>query len=407
MELRHFVVLLVVAGSAFGACTRVESPSPSPNVPLGDGGAAGESFGGAGSLAGDAGAGSGGEYVSTGGAPGTIELGIWPTFAADPNGSRDVQAVLASVSTLSLGSTTLPLAERWDQLAGATGSPRALTWTRLDAMTQPFRERGSNVALCIGVVDREQPAWPFSNDLDSEAAASAIERTIDETYTRYGTTLSHLCFGYELDRYLALASTDERARLLVFLTHAVDYASHHPARRPNTAIGTAVTLQGLTDDAALGDFLLGDEVVAVYDVLDADASLKPPASVVDEVTAALGVLDVAPGPKRLLTLFEVGYPSTADLGSSEKVQRSYYSGLFGLLDTRRDAFGFVGIYGLGDRSAADCEAEALVFGGSTDAEVAAAWASARCSMGLRAERPAPATDKLASAEVLAALARFR
>lgn len=358
-------------------------------------------------MAGDAGAGSGGEYVGAGGAPGSIELGVWPTFAADPNGSRDVQAVLAAVSTLSLGSSTLPLAERWDQLSGATGSPRALTWNRLDAMTQPFRERGGNVALCIGVVDREQPAWPFAGDLDSEAATSAIERTIDEAYARYASNLSHLCFGYELDRYLALASDDERAQLRVFLTHAVDYASRHPARSPKTAIGTAVTLQGLSDDAELADFILGDEVVAVYDVLDDEASLKPPDSVVDEVTAALGVLDAAQGPKRLLTLFEVGYPSGSDVGSSEQVQRSYYSGLFGLLETRRDAFGFVGIYGLADRSAVDCEAESLVFGGSTDAEVAAAWASARCSMGLRAERPAPATDKLAWADVAAALSRFR
>lgn len=346
--------------------------------------------------------------MSPGGAPGTIELGVWPTFVADPNGSRDVQAVLASVSALSLGSTTLPLAERWDQLSGATGSPRAATWSRLDAMTRPYGERGGNVALCIGVVDREQPAWPFASDLDSEAASSAIERTIDEVYARYSLLLSHLCFGYELDRYLALASADERARLLAFVTHAVDYASHHALRSPKTAIGTAVTLAGLTKNAGLADFMLGDELVAVYDVLDDDASLKPPTSVVDELTSALGVLDEAPGPKRPLTLFEVGYPSGVDVGSSEKEQRSFYGALFGLLDTRRDAFGFVGFYGLGDRSAADCEAESLVFGGSTDADVAAAWASARCSMGLRADRAAqPQNDKLAWGDVAAALARFR
>jgi hypothetical protein len=353
-------------------------------------------------LAGDAGAGSGGEYVGSGGAPGAIELGIWPTFKSEPNRSREVQAVLASVSTLSLGSSTLPLAERWDQLSGATGSPRTLTWSRLDAMTQPFRDRGGGIALCIGVVDREQPAWPFSGDLDSMVAASAIERTIDEVYTRYGNHLSHLCFGYELDRYLALVSADERARLLVFLTHAVDYAGHHHLRSPSTAIGTAVTLAGLSNNRALADFILGDEVVAVYDAVDDEAALKPATSVVDEVTAALAVLDAAPGPQRLLTLFEVGYPSGADAGSSEQLQRSYYGGLFGLLDTRRSAFGFVGINGLADRSSADCEAEALAFGGSTDAEVAAAWASARCSMGLRAE-----SDKLAWPEVAAALSRFR
>lgn len=403
VALRHFVVLLATLVGASAACTRVEPASSSPDVPLGDGGTAGEAAGGAGSLAGAAGAGGDGEYLGEGGALGAIELGVWPTFAAEPNGSRDVQAVLASVSTLSLGSGTLPLYERWDQLSGATGSPRALTWSRLDAMSEPFRERGDNVALCIGVVDREQPAWPFSGDLDSAAGLSAIERTIDEVYGRYAASLSHLCFGYELDRYLELASADERAQLLAFLSHAVDYARRHPLHKSKTAIGTAVTLHGLSSDDALADFILGDEVVAVYDALDADAVLKPPGSVVDEVSAALSVLDAAPGPARALTLFEVGYPSGSDAGSSEKLQRSYYEALFGLLDTRRDAFGFVGINGLANRSAADCEAEALVFGGSTDTEVAAAWASARCSMGLRAG----AADKLAWPAVAAALSRFR
>jgi hypothetical protein len=404
VALRYFISWLVAVAGVTGACTRVEMADPSPGVTLGDGGMGGESGGGAGSLAGHGGDGSGGEYVEPGGAPGSIELGIWPTFAADPSESRDVQAVLAAVSTLSRGSSTLPLAERWDQLSGATGSPRALTWNRLDAMTQPYRDRGDGLALCIGLVDREQPAWPFAGDLDSDAARSAIDRTIDEVFARYGASLSHLCFGYELDRYLASASADERASLLVLLTHAVDYASHHPRRRRNTAIGTALTLEGLVDSDA-AELALGDEAVGVYDVLDDEAALKPPTSVVDEVTAALAALEAAPGPRRRLTLFEVGYPSAADVGSSEKLQRKYYDALFGLLDTRRDALGFVGIYGLDDRAAADCEAEALLFSDSADPDVAAAWASARCSMGLRAE-PAE-TDKLVWPDIAAVLSRFR
>jgi hypothetical protein len=409
VELRYFVLLLAAVAGAAGACTRVEVTDPPPGLSLGDGGAAGDSAGGAGSSAGDGGEAGSGEYVGAGGAPGTIELGIWPTFAADPSESRDVQAVLAAVSTLSRGSSTLPLAERWDQLSGATGSPRALTWTRLDAMTQPFRDRGNAVALCIGVVDRQAPAWPFSGSLDSAAATSALDRTIDEVYARYGGDLSHLCFGYELDRYVALASKTERAQLLTFLTHAVDYARHHALRRPQTAIGTALTLQGLGDpDGEAVKLALGDEVVGVYDVLDDDGGLKPPAAVVDEVSAAFAVLEAAAGRKRQLTLFEVGYPSGADAGSSEKIQLGYYQALFGLLDAHRDAVGFVGIYGLGDRAAADCEAEALAFTGSTEPEAAAAWASARCSMGLRAE-PAErgGTDKLAWPRIAAELSRFR
>ncbi len=402
MELRTIVFVLSVAAGGFAACTRVESASPSPGVSL-DGGAAGEATGGAGSVAGDAGDGSGGEYDS-GGAPGTIELGVWPTFAADANQSRDVQAVLAAVSSLSIGASTLPIAERWDQLSGATGSPRAATWNRLDAMTKPFRDRGAGVAFCIDVVDRTQRAWPFTGELDGASATSAIERTIDEVFARYSAQLSHLCFGYELDRYLALASRDDQDRLLEFLKHAVDYATHHPQRRRHTAIGTAVTLGALSEakSAPLGDLLLGDEVVAVYDPLDEEGALKPPESVVDEVTGALDTLAAAAGPRLALTLFEVGYPSSKAQGSSERQQLTYFSALFGLLDTRRDDFGFVGIYGLADRAAADCEAEALAFTGDADPGLAQAWATTRCSMGLRAE-----ADKLAWPELTAALARFR
>ncbi len=403
VELRHVVIPIIVAGSLFASCTRVEVASSPPTVAIGDGGAGGEPAHQSGSAAGHGGDGDGGEQIGAGGAPGDIELGVWPTFVANQQQSRDVQAVLASVSALSIGATTLPLAEPWNELSGATGSPRALTWNRLDAMTQPFRDRGANVALCIGIVNRETAAWPFAGGLDSSEATSALERTIDEVYTRYSASLSHLCFGYELDRYLAAASSADRTRLLDLLKHAVDYASHHPMRDvAKTAIGNALTLHALVaaDVAPLDDLLLGDEVVAVYDPLDEQAQLKTPESVVAEVESALETLAGAPGPRLPLTLFEIGYPSSVAAGSSQQAQRSYFDALFGLLDTRRDEIGFVGVFGLSDRVVAECEAEALTFGGKTDAQ--AARALARCSMGLRAEK-----DKLAYSSVSAALSRYR
>jgi len=391
--------MAAVAG-VLGACTRVESAAPLPGVSL-DGGTAGETSGGAGSLAGGGGQAGGSEYQGDGGALGTIELGVWPTFASDPQQSSDVQAVRASVSTLSVGASTLPIAERWDQLSGATGSPRVLTWNRLDAMTKPFRDRGAGLALCIDIVDREQPAWPFLGDLEGPDATSAIERTVDEVYARYASNLTHLCFGYELDRYLAVASSDDAARLVEFLQHAIDYASRHPLRAAKTLIGSAVTLQALAEPSgAVSDLLLGDEIVAVYDPLDADASLKPAASIEDELGAALEALS-ATGVRRPLTLFEVGYPSSSEVGSSEAEQKAFYEALFGLLDGRRDDFGFVGVYGLADRGLADCEAEALSFGGVNEPELLAARASARCSMGLRAESEKPAWQ-----DVAAALSRY-
>lgn len=405
MELRHLVGLVAAVVGAFAACTRVEAADPPPGVSLTDGGVGGDASGGAGSLAGGSGEGGGSDYQSEGGALGTLELGVWPTFASDPQQALDVQAVRASVSALSLGAVTLPFAERWDRLSGATGSPRLAAWNRLDAMTKPFRDRGANLALCIDIVEREEPAWPTTTDLEGTDATSAIERTIDEVYARYSSYLTHLCFGYELDRYLAVASTEDAARLLAFLEHAVDYASRHPLRATKTQIGSAVTLQALLGPAdSLSDLLLGDEVVAVYDPLDADATLKPPASVVDDLSAALENLE-ATGLRRQLTLFEVGYPSSPDVGSSGAEQKAFYEALFGLLDGRRDDFGFIGVYGLGDRAAADCEAEAPSFGALSEPALLSARATARCSMGLRAERPE--TEKPAWQDVAAALSRYQ
>lgn len=401
--------LLTVAAVTAAACTRVEVADPAPPTPLDDGGAAGQPGGGAGSVPSGSGQGGYGDQSAGGGeAPGVLELGIWPTFEDDPAHAQDVQAVTASVAALSAGSLTLPVAERWDTLTGASGAPRTTAWNLLGAMVQPYRERRGKVALCIGIVDREQAAWPFADELDSEVARAAMERTIDEAFGRYGGVLSHLCFGYELDRYWSKASPAEREQLLGFLKQTIDYASHHPLRGKQTAIGAAVTLGALSGSspAPLADLLLGDEVVAVYDPLDDGATLKAPAAVSDELSSALSTLASLPGERLPLSLFEVGYPSAEAVGSSDDEQLAFYDSLFGALDARRDELSFVGVYGLGDRSEPECEAEAPTFGAEGDA--ASAWAAARCSMGLRAgDGAGELTDKPAWPAVLAAMSRYR
>lgn len=395
----------------FAACTRVEVTDPVPAPSILDGGTSGMPSGNPSLTAGQGGDGGRGEEPPMGGAPGVIEVGLWPTFVADPTRSRDVQAVSAAVSSLSAGSRTLPLAERWDALSGATGSPRTVTWSRLDAMVKPYADRRGKIALCINIVDREQPAWPFVEELDTEAAASAMRRTIDEVYARYAPQLSHLCFGYQLDLYLAKASRVAQRRFLAFLKQSVDYASSHPARA-SAAIGPAVSLRALTGagDLPLEDLLVGDELLAVYDPLDENAELKAPQAVAGELSAALETLASARGMRIPLDLLEIGYPSDSSLGSSEKDQNAFYNALFRALSESRDGIGFVGVYGLGDRASTDCDAEASMFGGT--AEARALRSLTRCTMGLRAggdagQGVAMATDKQAWPTVLAAISRFR
>lgn len=385
---------MVVTAAVLAACTRLESGSP-PSVDLQDGGTGGDSSGQPGSSAGDGGDGHAGEQSSASGAPAGVELSIWPTYAADSQQGDDTQAVFAAVSVLSAGASTLTLAERWDELSGATGSPRTLAWNRLEAMVKPYRDKDGNVAFCINVVDRQHAAWPFTNPLGSAAARDAMHSTIDEVYARLAAQLTHLCFGYEVDRYLAAASPSEASDLLDFLKDSVSYAQGHDAHTERVAVGVAVTLDALTDpDNAKAPWLLGDEAIAVYDPLAADA-LKPPASGADEIASALDAL--ASGSGLPLALWEVGYPSSA--GATQKAQREYLQAVFDLVGERRDHISFVSVFGLNDRLASDCDAEAALFGD----EAGSLRSEARCSMGLRAD----GANKLAWPTVLSALAQYR
>jgi hypothetical protein len=271
--------------SMFGGCSQVDVVDGPDVVPIGEGGVAGDGSAGSGSLAGDLNGGDGGMSVEQGGAPGFIDVAIWPTYATPPDGG-DTDAVLAAVTTLSAGSLTLPIHARWNELSGATGTPRALAWQRLDAVTKPYRDRDGRVALCIDVVDRTLPAWPFAGPLDEVVATSAMERTLAEVFARYAGDLALLCFGYEVDRYLAVASSAERERLLALVKAAFEYAKVHGPNGLRT--GVAVTLDALVSPvAAVDELRQGSEVVAVYDPLDASGQLKEPGSVAAEVAAAV------------------------------------------------------------------------------------------------------------------------
>lgn len=401
MRLKRAVLLFSWLAAAFGyACTRVEPAGAPPEVAIGDAGFGGEVAGGSGSLAGEGGDGRGGTSVTVGGAPGSVELGLWPTFAPEQEQGTAAEAVLASIAALSLGSGTLPVYERWDTLSSATGAPRAMAWSLLDDVVAPYRERNRSLALCIGVVDRTLPAWPVTGEVNSVAARLAMERTIDEAFARYAAQLSHLCFGYEVDRYLASVSEPEGDRVLELLEHAIDYARAHPLKSPRTALGVAITMVAASDTAQLEALALGDEVVTVYDPLDQDGELRAPESIAADLEAVLEALprgddDQAPP----LTLFEAGYPSSADAGSSETAQRAFYETLFGALELRVDQVGFVGLFGLGDRAESICASEAISFAAPEEAR-----AAARCTIGLRAKS---GSAKAAWPSVLSALSSSR
>jgi hypothetical protein len=392
------------------SCTRVEDVGAPSNTPIAEGGGTNDAEGAAGSSAGEARGGVGGDVVTLAGAPSSAPVALWPTYAA-PASSAEAGAALAAVAALSAGSLLLPVSERWDTLSGPRGSPRAATWQRLAAMVEPYRQRDGELALCIGVVDRASPAWPFASDLTSDAALSAMRRTIDEVYARYAGELSLLCFGYQVDRYWQQASPSERSALGAFLAAAVEYASEHRRRsRTRTSVGVAVSLETLGAEPLVDvdELRLGDVVVAVYDPLDGDHALKAPASIEDEVAAAVATIAGRDAERRPLVLMEVGYPTSRAVGSSQALQREFVERLVSALDGAGDAVSGAYLNGLNDGDGAACEAEALAFRPLVEGEAGqvaderSIRALVRCSMGLRAENAEP---KLAWPTALDALSR--
>jgi hypothetical protein len=407
--LRGIIVGLWLAG-AYAACSRVEVVDPLADAAIGGGGAGGEQHGGSGSLAGENASGEGGTSPTSGGAPAFVDVALWPTYSS--NASNDgTQAVLAAVTALSAGSLTLPIHARWNELVGATGSPRAVAWQRLDALTKPYRDRDGKIALCIDIVDRTLEAWPFMGELDLQSGQEVMERTLDLVFARFGGQLSLVCFGYELDRYLELATEKQHAQLVAILKEAVRYATGH-SLRGQAKVGVALTLGAVASASDVYDELsLGDEVVAVYDPL-AGNELKAPDAVATELASALDTIARHDEQARPLALFEVGYPTSSTLESSEQQQVAYFDALMGALDGARDSVDFVGLFGLDDRAPAACDTEARLFGTPDDAtpEEQALWvekrAAARCSMGLRAETDDPDHVKAAWPRALAALSRY-
>jgi hypothetical protein len=345
--------------------------------------------------------GEAGMPANSGGEPNDLSFGIWPTFSAAFAAAGETEAVLAAASVSAMGSEVLPISEPWNVLSGSTGSPRAVAWESLNARVAPFRA-GRRVAFCIAVVDRAQTAQPLAGSLGSEHAKSALRRTIDEVLLNFGELLSDLCLGYEVDRYLAAHSESEGAELFELLENGLEHARQHPARLLETRLGIAVTLSSLArgEPPEVLDFVrLGDEALAIYDPLHADGSLRDLETLDAEIEGALERLADDPLP---LVLFEVGYPTSAALGSDERLQEAFFATLFDSVAKNGRAISGLNVFGLRDRDAAVCAAEAAAFGDDPESGMAPR-ADARCTMGLWADD----RDKLAWRTVLGALARYR
>jgi hypothetical protein len=335
-----------------------------------------------------------------------VDLGVTSIVpSADAAGDASASdRTLAELSMLAAGVRARALVVRLDELVDDTGAPSDAAFANLGQTAALYRERGRSVLFTIAPVDRATDARPtaLQASWSSVELRSTIEAVIDRSYDTFGPELAYLSFGTDVDRFLAQATSNDRAACATFIQQAVSYAKAHPKRLATTQIGVTFSMPGLSGTRLPETAILlraSDAAVVTNYPLDASFhALSVSAAAAQLTTVANAVAEAAPGLP--IVVQELGYPSATLVGSSADLQQKFYRAAFTVLSAERDRFPFVNLYASADADDAECEREAVTFGAAGDPFLIAA----RCSLGLK---DASGAAKPAWATVLAALSSFR
>lgn len=345
-----------------------------------------------------------------------VRLGIEPVPRA-PSDAQGVALQVAQVESLSAGSRAISVDVRWDEVMDPQLMLRSDRLAQLRALSELVRRANARLSLCLALVDRAIDARP-NNSLawSSSQAHSAIERTIDALLPLFGEELRYVSFGLEVDRYYRAVPSILRGPFVATLKHALGYAREHSALGAQAQVSVVTTLSAWSAPTPTLRSLLEQSDVALLTYLPLDDQLlaRPASVVAGDLDSAYAAIQDAVDPNdagadatvtarvKPIVLHRVGYPSSAEAGSSEVQQQAFYAGLFQVLKSRRARFPFVSVLGLNDPEPQECEAFRLTLG--VDALTYPQRAEAAyCSMGLHTSA---GLSKAGWGEALGALATF-
>ncbi len=405
--MRPLVLALVAAVPmlALVACDASDLPAVSQppvdsglvDAPVGDGGA-----GGAGPV--DSGDDAAGDADVPDAPLVPVRVGVSPTasVAADA-GAASIDEAESVLDVIALGSRSVTVVRRWDQLFNASLVPDAGEWARLASTAKLLVQSKRTLVLSVALVDRTLDARPPGlGAWDSSATLSASDLLVDKVFATFGDELAYLSVGSEVDRWMTLATPAERGAFVKLASHVVDYARSHPQKPAQTRVGVSATLDGIVGGKlpdVLGLERAGDVAMVTYFPLDASFNARAPSVAPADLDALVAALGTDGGTPPQVALEQIGYPSAAEAAGSEVKQRAFFDGLFQALLNRRAEFPLVVVKQVDDPPDAVCQSDALALGAPGN-PAAIAFS---CSLGLRRGAAAP---KPAFQSIVDALATF-
>ena len=269
-------------------------------------------------------------------------LGISPTEREVDDFDGVVDLLLAS------GCTNASLSLYWDEIESAPGvyNPEP-NFAQIANQYYPARNVSLSVSI-VGIdtnVDRrpaDLAALPFDHPEVVARHRNLIDWLLDQMPD---TEITNLAIGNEIDALLG-SDPDQWAS---YTAAFVEIAQFARAKRPGLAVGSKVTLNAVFDTATRALYLpllgLSDAAMLTYYPLSGDFLARG----VGDVAADFSLFAALPADKPV-HLLECGYPSAADLGSSETQQADFISACFAAWDDHRDRIAQIDFFALHDFS---------------------------------------------------------
>ncbi len=232
-----------------------------------------------------------------------------------------------------LGVTSVPLSVYWDEIETRPGvyNPDP-NWLAIADLYYPVQ--GFSVSLVISVLDTTETRLP--EDLEGKPFSdpellTRFEGLLDYIKSQLGNVeLISLAIGNEIDGVLG---NDQQAweDFRDFYDSASAY-SHE--LWPGLPVSTKVTFEGLSGAGAAevkAIYQKSDVVMVTYYPLQSDFSVKDPAVVLKDFQTLAEMF-----PDQEIHLAEIGYPTSAENGSSPEKQAQFIHYLFQAWDEHED-----------------------------------------------------------------------
>jgi hypothetical protein len=272
-----------------------------------------------------------------------VAAGAFPTISLSlnvPEGGGEAEFLTAIREQIRMGVNGSYASFTWPELEPAPGQ---FNKAKLDETTGIGKFIGGNQLVTIKTVDTVKPVLPADLatkpfvDAELQARFAAF---VDRLVPALPKFVKYLSLGNEVDGYFA----DKPEAQAEFAKMVASARLAAAKVRPDLHVGMTLTYTGMTANPAQAKTLLEGSDALILTYYPLDKSYQPASA--DQIPAQIkSILTLAE--TRDVVFQEVGYPSSAAVGSSDAKQSAFISAAFGEF-RRQSQIKFANYYIQGD-----------------------------------------------------------